>query len=310
MTGGPARGGAPPVGVIAIRGACEHNLKDVSIDLPSGSLTVFTGVSGSGKSSLAHDTIYREGQRRFLESLSAYARQYLGSMERPRVDRIEGLSPTVAIDQKTAGRSPRSTVGTITEIYDHQRLLFARLGAPHCPACGRRIEPQSPARIADRILEEHSGRAVLLCAPVVRARKGDYRKRLLELRAAGHVRLRVDGRMLRLDREEPPVLGRYQRHTIEIVHDRIEVKPEARSRLTDSLEKCLALADGVAVVLVLPRGSREGPSGGPVPTPEVERLFSSRYACPACGGGLPEMEPRLFSFNSPHGACPRCQGLG
>src|SRR5262245_37635857 len=180
---------------IIIQGASEHNLKNISLILPRDALTVFTGVSGAGKSSLAQDTIYREGQRRFLESLSAYARQYLGSMERPRVERIEGLSPTVSIDQKTVGRSPRSTVGTITEIYDHLRLVFARLGAPHCPRCGRPIESQTAARIADRVLAEHAGSSLLLCAPVVRHRKGEYTKKLQELLAQGHRRLRIDGRV-------------------------------------------------------------------------------------------------------------------
>src|SRR5262245_34814270 len=248
---------------IIIQGASEHNLKNISLILPRDALTVFTGVSGSGKSSLAQDTIYREGQRRFLESLSAYARQYLGSMDRPQVERIEGLSPTVSIGQKTVGRSPRSTVGTITEIYDHLRLLYARLGTPHCPRCGREIESQSAARIADRLLSEQAGKSLLICAPVVRRRKGEYRKKLEELLARGHARLRIDGRLVRLDREGIPELPRYQHHTIEIVHDRLTALPEHRARLTDSVERCLELAGGVVSVLDASREeARAEPAAG------------------------------------------------
>ncbi len=279
---------------IVIRGAAEQNLKDVSLEIPHHAMTVFSGVSGSGKSSLAHETICREGQRRFLESLSAYARQYLGTLDRPRVESIEGLAPTVSIDQKTVGRSPRSTVGTITEIYDHLRLLFARLGAPHCPRCGDPIRPRSAASIADQVLADFDGKPLLLCAPIVRGRKGEYRKRFPILAAEGHVRLRVDGALIRLDRGDPPVLDRYKRHTIEIVMDRIEARREARSRLTESIEKCTEVADGVVDVVA------DG----------KEHLYSSRFACARCGKSLPEVEPRLFSFNSPHGACTECQGVG
>ncbi len=279
---------------IVIRGAAEQNLKNISLEIPHHALTVFTGVSGSGKTSLAHETICREGQRRFLESLSAYARQYLGTLERPRVESIEGLSPTVSIDQKTVGRSPRSTVGTITEIYDHMRLLFARLGAPHCPRCGDPIRSRSAASIADQVLSEFDGRPLVLCAPIVRGRKGEFRKRLLSLASEGYVRLRVDGSLIRLDRGDPPVLDRYKRHTIEVVLDRIEAHRESRSRITEGIEKCTEMADGIVDVLV----------------GEKEHLFSSRFACARCGQSLPEVEPRLFSFNSPHGACRECQGVG
>jgi len=303
---------------IVIQGASEHNLKNISLTLPRDRLIVFTGVSGSGKSSLAHDTIYREGQRRFLESLSAYARQYLGSMERSRVERIEGLSPTVSIDQKTVGRSPRSTVGTITEVYDHLRLLFARLGTPHCPRCGREIESQSAARIADRLLSDLAGKYLLICAPVVRQRKGEYRKLLEGLLAKGHARLRIDGRAVRLDREGVPELSRYKQHTIEVVHDRLQALPEHRARLTDSVEKCLELAGGVVSVLEAAGEARAEGEGRAKPPPSRpgegapagEWLFSSKFACPHCGESLPELEPRFFSFNSPHGACPECHGLG
>ncbi len=291
---------------IVIHRASEHNLKDVSLEIPTEAFTVFTGVSGSGKSSLAYDTIYREGQRRFLESLSAYARQYLGTMERPRVERIEGLSPTVAIDQKTVGRSPRSTVGTITEIYDHLRLLYARLGTPYCPVCGIEIESQTAAQIADWILRSHPGRPVVLTAPVVRHRKGEYRQEFRRLKEAGHFRLRVDGVLVRLDREEPPLLRRYEYHTVEVVHDRLEARPKFRARITESVEKCLQLADGVVNVVVLkePEDLADSLKKG------EEHVFSSKFACARCGGGIPELEPRLFSFNSPHGACPVCRGIG
>jgi excinuclease ABC subunit A len=307
---------------IRIVKASEHNLRDVSLEIPCEAMTVFTGVSGSGKSSLAYDTIYREGQRRFLESLSAYARQYLGTLERPRVERIEGLSPTVSIDQKTVGRSPRSTVGTITEVYDHLRLLFARLGTPHCPRCGIPIESQTAARIADTVIASHSGRPVLLLAPIVRERKGEYRAEMARWKEAGHLRLRIDGRLVRLDRDEAPRLGRYERHTIEIVHDRVRAAAEARARLTESIEKCLELADGVVNVVVQdeePAGEvlKDGGSPSAVLKPEAcslkpsrDHLFSSRFACARCGEGIPELEPRIFSFNSPHGACPACHGLG
>jgi len=293
---------------ISIRGASEHNLKHVSLEIPREALTVFSGVSGSGKSSLAFDTLYKEGQRRFLESLSAYARQFLGGFEKPRVEHIDGLSPTISIDQKTVGRSPRSTVGTITEIYDHLRLFYARLGRPHCPKCGGPIESQSAEQICERILHGFEGRRALVCAPVVRDRKGEYRKLLDDLRRDGYTRLRVDGAVARLDSSLPP-LKRHERHTIEVVCDRLEICPAARGRLTEALEKSLALADGISsVVFEEASGGGDG-EGGPKAVTTVE-TYSSKFACPACGVDLPEMEPHLFSFNSHHGACKDCEGLG
>jgi excinuclease ABC subunit A len=297
---------------IKIRGASEHNLKSVSLDLPRDALLVFTGVSGSGKSSLAFDTIYREGQRRFLESLPAYARQFLGGLERPRVESIEGLSPTVSIDQKTVGRSPRSTVGTITEIHDYFRLLFARLGKPHCPACGRAVASQSVEQICDRILLAFRALMVSISAPVVRARKGEFRKRLEELRRDGLRRLVIDGAPVRLADGDLPHLSRQERHTIEVIVDRIVVGVESRSRLAESVEKAIDLAEGL--VRVVPAegdgGVEQGGGKSGDPGEGAGELFSSRFACPGCAIDLPELEPRLFSFNSPHGACPECDGLG
>jgi excinuclease ABC subunit A len=299
---------------IRIRGASEHNLKNVSIDLPRDALTVFTGVSGSGKSSLAFDTIYREGQRRFLESLSAYARQFLGGFEKPRVESIEGLSPTVSIDQRTVGRSPRSTVGTVTEIHDHLRLLYARLGRPHCHRCGQPVVAQSAEQITDRIFQRHQGRLALVCAPVLRGRKGQHRKLLDDLLRDGYARVRVDGKVLRTEEAASLDLERNERHAIDVVCDRLEVRADLRGRWTESVEKCLGLAGGIASVLVLeapgPEGA-DGPAAGNArPAIASEEVFSSKFACPSCGVDLPELEPRLFSFNSPHGACTVCQGLG
>lgn len=330
--------------VIRIQRASEHNLKDVSLEIPRGALTVFTGVSGSGKSSLAFDTIYREGQRRFLESLPAYARRFLGGLERPRVDLIEGLSPTIAVDQRTVGRSPRSTVGTITEIHDYLRLLFARIGEPHCPRCERPIAAQSPETICDRIFESRGGQTALVCAPLVRERRGEHRALLEELRRDGHRRLLVDGEILDLSRNVP-ALRRNEPHTIEVVWDRLVVEPRSRSRWIEAIEKCLALSEGTVSLRLagpgglpdeagLPDAGGGGAGGGdhsdtagggpsnagggavadrlasPGDRPPAAELFSSLFACPSCGVDLPELEPRLFSFNSPHGACPACEGLG
>ncbi len=279
---------------IVVVGAREHNLKGVDLRLPRGALITMTGVSGSGKSSLAFDTIFQEGQRRFVESLSSYARQFLGRTEKPKVEHIEGLSPTISIDQKTVNRSPRSTVGTVTEIHDHLRLLFARLGTPHCPACGKPVAAQTSDRITDRILASRAGKAVMILAPIIRDRKGEYRKELEELRMKGYVRARIDGLVRRLD--EPIELARYERHTIEVVLDRIKVEPERRGRIAEAVESGLKLGDGIVGVLETDDG--------------VPESFSSRAACPDCDVSLPEMEPRTFSFNSPHGACPACDGLG
>ncbi len=277
---------------IVVRGASEHNLKGVSVSIPRGSLTTITGVSGSGKSSLAFDTIHNEGQRRFLESLSSYARQFLGQIAKPAVEQIDGLSPTVSIDQKTVNRNPRSTVGTVTELHDHLRLLFARLGEPHCPDCGALVKPQAQDQILDALLAERMGRDLLVLAPIVRDRKGAYRKELEDLRLKGFSRVRCDGEVRRLD--EKIELARYARHTIEVVIDRIRLKPEKTSRLAEALEQALGLGDGLVGVL-------DG---------DEHLMFSTRNACIDCGQSLPELEPRLFSFNSPQGACPDCGGLG
>ncbi len=277
---------------ILIRGASEHNLKGIDLEIPHQRLTVVTGVSGSGKSSLAFDVICQEGQRRFVESLSAYARQYLGKLDKPRVEHIEGLSPTISIDQKTISRNPRSTVGTVTEILDYLRLLFARLGVPHCPRCGARIQSRTVEQIVNAALEEWPGEEILITAPIILDRKGEYRRELAELRTQGFVRVRVDGVVRRLD--EPIALARYERHTIEVVYDRLRLEPDRRSRIAEAVEKALELGNGL-VVLVL---------GG------ESHLRSSLFACPRCNVDLPELEPRLFSFNSPHGACRDCGGLG
>jgi excinuclease ABC subunit A len=292
---------------LVVRGAREHNLKDVSLDLPRDALIVFTGLSGSGKSSLAFDTIFAEGQRRYVESLSAYARQFLGQMDKPDVDFIDGLSPAVSIDQKAAGRNPRSTVGTITEVYDYLRLLYARVGKPHCPICGRPIARQSPQQIVDRVLELDEGTRFQVLAPVVRGRKGEYTEQLRELQAKGYSRARVDGVVIRLDSVgaggpgELPALKRYEKHDIEVVVDRMDVKESARRRLTDSVETALNLSGGVVVLDFVDL---------PEDDPHRERMFSEHLACLYDDLSFDELEPRSFSFNSPWGACPDCTGLG
>jgi excinuclease ABC subunit A len=289
---------------LVVRGAREHNLKDVSLDLPRDAMIVFTGLSGSGKSSLAFDTIFAEGQRRYVESLSAYARQFLGQMDKPDVDFIDGLSPAVSIDQKAAGRNPRSTVGTITEVYDYLRLLYARTGKPHCPVCGRPIARQSPQQIVDRLLELDEGTRFQVLAPVVRGRKGEYTELLRELQTKGYSRARVDGTVIRLDSAlagELPALKKYEKHDIEVVVDRLDVKETARRRLTDSVETALSLAGGVVVLdfVDLPEDDLHR-----------ERMFSEHLACLYDDLSFDELEPRSFSFNSPWGACPDCTGLG
>jgi excinuclease ABC subunit A len=278
---------------IVIKGAREHNLKNISLELPRGQLIVFTGLSGSGKSSLAFDTIYAEGQRRYVESLSAYARQFLGQMEKPNVEFIEGLSPAISIDQKTASRNPRSTVGTVTEIHDYLRLLFARIGVPHCPQCGRPVARQTPQQIVDQILELDEGTRFQVLAPVVRGRKGEYEVMLKELSREGFSRARIDGEVR--DLTEDIKLDRYFQHTIEVVVDRLVQKEGIQRRLTDSLETALRLAEGIAVVDIV---------DGPVLT------FSQHLACDHCGISFDELQPRNFSFNSPYGACSACNGLG
>jgi excinuclease ABC subunit A len=290
---------------LVIRGAREHNLKDVSLDLPRDALIVFTGLSGSGKSSLAFDTIFAEGQRRYVESLSAYARQFLGQMDKPDVDFIDGLSPAVSIDQKAAGRNPRSTVGTITEVYDYLRLLYARVGKPHCPICGRPIARQSPQQIVDRVLELDEGTRFQVLAPVVRGRKGEYGEMLRELQAKGFSRARVDGVVIRLDSVgssgDLPALKKYEKHNIEVVVDRLDVKESARRRLTDSVETALKLSGGVVVLDFVDL---------PEDDPHRERMYSEHLACLYDDLSFDELEPRSFSFNSPWGACPDCTGLG
>jgi excinuclease ABC subunit A len=278
---------------LVVHGAREHNLKDITVRLPRNRLICITGLSGSGKSSLAFDTIYAEGQRRYVESLSAYARQFLQMMEKPDVDSIDGLSPAISIDQKTTSRNPRSTVGTVTEIYDYLRLLYARTGRPHCPVCGRPIAAQSIESIVDQVMRLPEGTKFTVNAPVVRDRKGEYKDLLEQLRGEGFTRVKVDGAQRTLD--EDIVLDKKYKHTIEVVIDRLVMKPDLRHRLTDSIETALALADGLVNVDVV----------------DGETLtFSERFACPEHGVGLPELQPRVFSFNSPHGACPRCTGLG
>jgi excinuclease ABC subunit A len=287
-----------------VRGAREHNLKDVSLDLPRDSLIVFTGLSGSGKSSLAFDTIFAEGQRRYVESLSAYARQFLGQMDKPDVDFIDGLSPAVSIDQKAASRNPRSTVGTITEVYDYLRLLYARVGKPHCPICGRPIARQTPQQIVDRVLEPDEGTRFQVLAPVVRGRKGEYTELLRELQIKGFSRARVDGVVVRLDEAASgslPALKKYEKHTIEAVVDRLSVKESARRRLTDSVETALGLSGGVVVLDFVDL---------PETDPHRERMYSEHLACLYDDLSFEELEPRSFSFNSPWGACPDCTGLG
>ena len=286
--------------MLVIRGAREHNLKNVSLELPRDRLIVFTGLSGSGKSSLAFDTIYAEGQRRYVESLSSYARQFLGQMDKPDVDFIEGLSPAISIDQKSASRNPRSTVGTITEIYDYLRLLYARIGVPHCPNCGEVIARQTPQQIVDRVLGLPDGTRFQVLAPVVRGRKGEYEGLLEDLAKQGFVRARIDGEIHELD--SVPKLGRYDQHTIEVVVDRLVRRDGIERRLTDSLETALRLAEGVAEVQIV---DRDGTGA-----PDDCLTFSQHLACPSCGLSFDELAPRNFSFNSPYGACDHCAGLG
>ena len=297
----PLSSDGPPV--ISVRGAREHNLRNVNVEIPRDRLVVLTGLSGSGKSSLAFDTIYAEGQRRYVESLSSYARQFLGQMDKPDVDVIEGLSPAISIDQKSASRNPRSTVGTITEVYDYLRLLYARIGVQHCPDDGTRLQRQTPQQIVDRVLELPEGTRFQVLAPVVRGRKGEYESLLEDLSGQGYVRARVDGETVQIDeflaREEK--LARYEQHDIEVVVDRLVLREGIERRLTDSLESALTLADGVAQIELVGAGE-----GG-----EDETLtFSQHLACPTCGASHPEPAPRNFSFNSPYGACETCDGLG
>jgi excinuclease ABC subunit A len=282
---------------IVISGAREHNLKDIDVELPRDALIVITGLSGSGKSSLAFDTIYAEGQRRYVESLSAYARQFLGLMEKPDVDSIEGLSPAISIDQKTTSRNPRSTVGTVTEIYDYLRLLWARIGTPHCPECGEEITGQTQEQIVDRLMTLADGTKFMVMAPVVRGRKGEYGKLLDQMRLEGYSRAKINGELRRLDEEI--ALDKKYKHDVSIVVDRLVMKGELRRRLSESVEAAAGLAAGLIEVEIV-SGEQEGET----------LLFSEQFACLNCGTSIPELEPRIFSFNSPHGACDRCHGLG
>ncbi|MEG2051058.1 MAG: excinuclease ABC subunit UvrA [Oscillospiraceae bacterium] len=278
---------------IVIKGAKEHNLKNIDLRIPRDKLVVFTGLSGSGKSSLAFDTIYAEGQRRYVESLSSYARQFLGQMEKPKVDSIDGLSPAISIDQKTTSKNPRSTVGTVTEIYDYLRLLYARIGIPHCPVCGKEIHQQTIDQIVDKILSLDEGTKIQIMSPIVRGRKGEYIKELESARKSGFVRTRVDGSIY--DLSEKISLDKNKRHNIEIIVDRLVIKDEIRSRLADSIETATSLSDGLIIVDVIG---------------EDELIFSQSYACPEHGVSIEDLTPRMFSFNNPFGACPKCSGLG
>ncbi|HEU0067108.1 MAG TPA: excinuclease ABC subunit UvrA, partial [Sphingomonas sp.] len=295
---------------ISVRGAREHNLKDVDVDIPRDTLTVITGLSGSGKSSLAFDTIYAEGQRRYVESLSAYARQFLELMQKPDVDHIEGLSPAISIEQKTTSRNPRSTVATVTEIYDYMRLLWARVGIPYSPATGEPIAAQTVSQMVDRVLALPEGTRLLLLAPVVRGRKGEYRKELAEWQRAGFTRVRIDGEVH--DIEEAPALDKKFKHDIEVVVDRLVVRGDIATRLADSFETALKLADGLAYIdpadpvdVATPKSAVLGDNA-----PPGRIVFSEKFACPISGFTISEIEPRLFSFNAPQGACPACDGLG
>ncbi|MEY3657790.1 MAG: excinuclease subunit UvrA, partial [Pseudomonadota bacterium] len=295
---------------IKVRGAREHNLKGVDVDIPRDTLTVITGLSGSGKSSLAFDTIYAEGQRRYVESLSAYARQFLEMMQKPDVDHIEGLSPAISIEQKTTSRNPRSTVATVTEIYDYMRLLWARVGIPYSPATGLPISAQTVSQMVDRVAALPEGTRLYLLAPVVRGRKGEYRKELAEWQKAGFTRVRIDGAFHDID--EAPALDKKFKHDIEVVVDRIVVREGIETRLADSFETALKLADGLAFV-----DPADAPEEAPAPkdvlgdhAPPGRIVFSEKFACPVSGFTISEIEPRLFSFNAPQGACPTCDGLG
>ncbi|MDD3631303.1 MAG: excinuclease ABC subunit UvrA [Atribacterota bacterium] len=278
---------------IIIKGAREHNLKNISLNIPRNKLIVITGLSGSGKSSLAFDTIYAESQRRYLESLSSYARQFLERIDKPDVDYIEGLSPSISIDQRKASRNPRSTVGTVTEIYDYLRLLYARIGIPHCPSCGRIITRQSIDQIIDQVMDLPPNTRINVLSPIIRAKKGEHKQVIEDIRKKGFIRLRIDGKMADVD--DDIALARYQMHTIEVVIDRLVITPDIKSRLSDSIETALKLSDGLVIIL-----DEQG----------KEYIFSEKFSCPYCGISLPEITPRIFSFNSPYGACPNCGGLG
>jgi excinuclease ABC subunit A len=312
--------------VIRIRGAREHNLKNVDLDIPRNKLVVITGLSGSGKSSLAFDTIYAEGQRRYIESLSAYARQFLGMLEKPDCDQITGLSPAIAIEQRTSARNPRSTVGTVTEIYDYLRLLFARIGKPYCPKCGKPISSQTTDQIVDNLLALPEGTNLVVLAPLIRARKGEYKELLVKAKRRGYIRVRVDQKLYEID--EVPELERYKKHDIEVVVDRLPVKPDSRKRLADSVELAIKEGNGLCIVAAqrpksegrnqkaearsqkLEARSSDADGGKRIADSGEDLVFSAALACPECGFSFGEVSPRLFSFNAPQGACPTCHGLG
>src|SRR5438094_960681 len=314
---------------IVIRGAREHNLKNIDLEIPRDQLVVITGLSGSGKSSLAFDTIYAEGQRRYVESLSAYARQFLEQMEKPEVDSIEGLSPAISIEQKTTSKNPRSTVGTVTEIYDYLRVLFARIGVPHCPSCDRVIAAQTVQQMVDRVLAQPSGTRLLVLAPVIRGRKGEYKKLFFDLQRQGYSRVRVNGTIREVGEEIE--LDKKRKHTIEVVVDRLIVRENLGSRLADSLETALRLADGIVTVETVDGDGATSTSSRPpaakaglkdlgttikarlkdlTTTTGPAHTFSEKLACAECGISFPEVSPRMFSFNNPYGACPECSGIG
>ncbi|HMW93115.1 MAG TPA: excinuclease ABC subunit UvrA, partial [Candidatus Obscuribacter sp.] len=284
---------------IVVRGARQHNLKNIDLKIPRGNLVVVTGVSGSGKSSLAFDTIFAEGQRRYVESLSAYARQFLGQLDKPDVDGIDGLSPAISIDQKSTSHNPRSTVGTVTEIYDYLRLLFARVGTPHCPKCDRLINPQTIDQIVDQVLSLDEGSKIQILAPLIAGKKGEYQSLFQELRKEGFVRCRIDGEVVELEDEEQIKLDKNKKHNIDLVVDRLVIKKGIQSRLADSLSLALKWGKQNALVDIV---------GGST-TKKGDLLFSENFACAACGVSFAELTPRIFSFNSPYGACDECHGL-
>ena len=295
---------------IIIKGAKVHNLKNISLEIPRDKLVVVTGLSGSGKSSLAFDTLYAEGQRRYVESLSSYARQFLGIMEKPDVERIDGLSPAISIDQKTTSKNPRSTVGTVTEIYDYIRLLYARIGVPYCPNCGKKIEKQSIDQIVDKVMDLPEGVRIQILAPVVRGRKGEHTKELESFRKEGFVRVRIDDEIYDLSDEIQ--IDKNKKHQIELVVDRLVIRQDIRSRLTESIETALKNASNLVVISIIPKEDMDLTSVGGIKKEDgsIEILFSCNYACPDCGFSFPELTPRMFSFNNPYGACPDCLGIG
>jgi excinuclease ABC subunit A len=306
-----ARPGADLMKTIHVRGAREHNLKNVDLEIPRDALVVFTGLSGSGKSSLAFDTIYAEGQRRYVESLSAYARQFLEMMQKPDVDHIDGLSPAISIEQKTTSKNPRSTVGTVTEIYDYLRLLFARVGVPYSPATGLPIESQTVSQMVDRVMEIPDGTRLFLLAPIARGRKGEFKKELAELMKKGFQRVKIDGAFYEIP--DAPKLDKKFKHDIDVVVDRLVVRSDIKKRAADSFETARGLGDGIAIAEFadkpLPKADTEGANKSKNETHE-RVTFSARFACPVSGFTIEEIEPRLFSFNAPAGACPECDGLG